>query len=111
MKLFDSNACFGMDMVNHECVNHENFIVMEKVDIAKTAEELLAQMDYVGIEKAVVWHRSQYDHDATVGNKKLIEAIRGHEDRLTPSWVILPDITDTGYAPDVFFDEIGRAHV
>ena len=26
MQLFDSNACFGMDMVNHECVNHENFI-------------------------------------------------------------------------------------
>ena len=41
MKLFDSNACFGMDMVNHECVNHENFIVMEKVAIAKTAAELI----------------------------------------------------------------------
>ena len=104
MKLFDSNACFGMDMVNHECVNHENFIVMEKVDIAKTAEDLVAEMDYAGIEKAVVWHRTQYDHDATVGNNKLIDGIRGHEDRLIPSWVILPDITDEEYAPNVFFD-------
>ena len=104
MKLFDSNACFGMDMVNHECVNHENFIVMEKVDIAKTAEELVAEMDYIGIDKAVVWHRAQYDQDPTAGNQKLINGIRGYEDRLIPSWVILPDITDTEYAPNVFFD-------
>ena len=108
MKLFDSNACFGMDMVNHECVNHENFIVMEKVDIAKTAEELVREMDYVGIERAVVWHRAQYDHDATAGNKKLIEGIKGYEDRLLPSWVILPDITDTEYAPNIFFDEMRK---
>ena len=108
MKLFDSNACFGMDMVNHECVNHENFIVMEKVEIAKTAEELIREMDYVGIERAVVWHRAQYDHDATVGNKKLIEGIRGYEDRLSPSWVILPDITDTEYAPNIFFDAMKK---
>ena len=108
MKLFDSNACFGMDMVNHECVNHENFIVMEKVDIAETAAELVAEMDYIGIEKAVVWHRAQYDQDPTAGNKKLIEGIRGYEDRLIPSWVILPDITDTEYAPNIFFDEMKK---
>ncbi|MBE6645420.1 MAG: hypothetical protein E7612_08610 [Ruminococcaceae bacterium] len=111
MKLFDSNACFGMDMVNHECVNHENFIVMEKVDIAKTAGELVAEMDRVGIEKAVVWHRAQYDHDATVGNKKLIDGIRGYEERLSPSWVILPDITDSEYSPNIFFDEMKKNRV
>lgn len=108
MKLFDSNACFGMDMVNHECVNHENFIVMEKVDIAKTADELISEMDRVGIERAVVWHRAQYDHDATVGNKKLIESIKGHESRLIPSWTILPDITDREYAPNIFFDNMKK---
>ena len=108
MKLFDSNACFGMDMVNHECVNHENFIVMEKVDIAKTADELISEMDRVGIEKAVVWHRAQYDHDATVGNKKLIESIKGHESRLIPSWTVLPDITDREYAPNIFFDNMKK---
>ena len=108
MKLFDCNASFGLDMVNHECVNHENFIVLEKVEIAKNAEELIAEMDRVGIEKASVWHRSQYEQDATVGNKKLIDGIRGHEDRLIPSWTILPDITDSQYAPDVFFDEMKK---
>ena len=108
MKLFDCNASFGLDMVNHECVNHENFVVMEKVDIAATAKELIAEMDYVGIEKASVWHRSQYEQDATVGNRKLTEAIKGYEDRLIPSWTVLPDITDTDYAPDVFFDEMKK---
>ena len=108
MKLFDSNACFGMDMVNHECVNHENFIVMEKVDIAETAQQLVAEMDYIGIEKAVVWHRAQYDQDPTAGNKKIIEGIQGYEDRLIPTWVILPDITDSEYAPNIFFDEMKK---
>lgn len=108
MKLFDCNACFGFDMVNHECVNHENFIVLEKVDVAATAEELIAEMDYVGIDQAVVWHRSQYDQDATVGNRKLIEGIKGYEDRLLPSWTILPDITDDQYAPNIFFDEMKK---
>ncbi len=104
MKLFDCNASFGIDMVNHECVNHENFIVLEKVEIAKTAEELIAEMDYSGIERALVWHRAQYEQDATVGNQKLIEGIRGYEDRLIPSWTILPDITDRQYAPEIFFE-------
>lgn len=108
MKLFDSNASFGLDMVNHECVNHENFIVLEKVDVAATADDLIAEMDYAGIEKASVWHRSQYEQDATVGNRKLIEEIKGHEDRLIPSWTVLPDITDSQYAPAVFFDEMKR---
>lgn len=108
MKLFDSNASFGIDMVNHECVNHENFIVLEKVDIAKTAGELVEEMDRVGIEKAVVWHRAQYEQDPTEGNRKLTEGIRGFEDRLIPSWVILPDITDSQYAPEIFFDEMKK---
>lgn len=108
MKIFDCNASFGLDMVNHECVNHENFIVMEKVDVAATAKDLIAEMDRVGIEKASVWHRSQYEQDATVGNAKLIEAIKGYEDRLIPSWTVLPDITDAQYAPDIFFEEMKK---
>lgn len=108
MKFFDCNASFGVDMVNHECVNHENFIVLEKVDIAATAADLVAEMDYAGIEKACVWHRSQYEQDATVGNAKLIEGIKGYEDRLVPTWTILPDITDSQYAPDIFFDQMKK---
>ncbi len=111
MVFFDSNASFGIDMVNHECVNHENFIVLEKVGIAENAAQLVAEMDRIGIAKVSVWHRSQYEQDATVGNRKLIEGIRGYEDRLIPSWVILPDITDNQYAPEIFFGEMKKCGV
>lgn len=108
MKLFDCNASFGLDMVNHECVNHENFVVLEKVEISRTAEELVKEMDRVGIERANVWHRSQYEQDATVGNQKLIDGIKGYEDRLIPSWTILPEITDSQYRPGIFFEKMRK---
>jgi len=111
MKFFDSNACFGKDVVNHECVNHENFIMMEKVDLAETAADLIAQMDYAGIEKAVVWHREQYDGDTTTGNELVIKEICGYEDRLIPSWTILPAITDEEYAPEIFFPKMKENNV
>lgn len=106
MKLFDSNACFGTDVNNHECVNHENFIMMEKVELAHTAAELVAEMDYAGIEKAVVWHRTQVDQNPVAGNRILMDEIRGYEDRLIPSWTILPAITDTEFEPETFFDQM-----
>ena len=103
MRLYDANACFGVDMVNHECVNHENFIVMEQVDVAENAAELIGYMDRMGIDKANVWHRSMYDLDPTEGNRKILEEIRGYEDRLSPSFTLLPSITDTEYENDVLF--------
>ena len=108
MKLFDANVSFGLDMVNHPCVNHENFIVMEKVEVAPTAADLIKELDRVNIEKANVWHRSQYEIDPTVGNKKLIDEIKGYEDRLVPSWTVVPDITDEQYAPEIFFPEMKK---
>lgn len=108
MKLFDCNACFGGEIVNHECVNHENFIVLEKVRIANSVEELLAEMDYVGISHAMVWNRGQYDVDATVGNEKISRVIKGHEERIMPSWTILPSITDEQYEPEVFFEKMKK---
>ena len=108
LKLFDANASFGIDMVNHECVNHENFIVLEKVDIARNADELISYMDYAGIQRANVWHRAQYELDPTVGNEHLLTEVKGHEDRLSPSLTILPMVTDREYAPNRFFDLMKR---
>ena len=109
MRLYDANASFGVDMVNHECVNHENFIVLEKVDIAKDARRSIEYMDYAGIERANVWHRSMYELDPTAGNRKLLEELRGYEDRLSPSLAILPCVTDREYEPNTFFD-LMKAH-
>lgn len=104
MKFYDANASFGVDMVNHECVNHENFIVLEKVDIAPDAKTLIEYMDRAGIEKANVWHRAMYELDPTAGNKKILREIQGYEHRLSPSLTILPAITDREYEPNRFFD-------
>lgn len=102
MQFFDANASFGVDMVNHECVNHENFIVLEKVDIAADAKSLTAYMDRAGISRSLVWHRAMYEYDPTEGNRRLIEEIEEYKERLIPSLTILPALTDTRYAPKPF---------
>ena len=91
-------------MVNHECVNHERFIVLEKVDIAPDAAALIRRMDDFGVARAVVWHRAMYELDPTAGNRKLVEEVAPYRDRLTPSPAILPAVTDREYAPNLFFD-------
>ena len=111
MEYFDASACFGSEAVNHEVVNHENFIVLEKVESAPDAKSLLNAMDYSGIQKALVWHASMYELDPTYGNQLLIEAVKGYEDRLFPSWTLLPCITDVHYSPDIFFENMKRNKV
>lgn len=111
MKLFDCNVCYGREMINHECVNHENFIVLEKVKTAENIQELLGCMDDFNITRGIVWHKSQYELDASAGNARLMKEISGHEDRLIPSWTILPAITDEQYAPEVFFPAMKKEGV
>ena len=42
----------------------------------ETAErDLIAQMDYAGIEKAMVWYRPQFDADPISGNEEMMEQI------------------------------------
>lgn len=105
MRFFDSNACFGAEVVNHEVVNHERFIVLEKVDTANDAASLLEYMDHAGIEKALVWHKTMLELDPTSGNKILMDEVAGM-DRLIPSWTVLPCVTDREYAPEVFFESM-----
>jgi predicted TIM-barrel fold metal-dependent hydrolase len=57
---------------------------------ASTVEELLAEMDYNGIARALAWHIAQLDYAPAVGNRMLADAIRPH-DRLIGCWTILPD--------------------
>jgi hypothetical protein len=54
MKLIDCNCAIGYRTVNYEVVNHEHFFVRERVNQARDAEQLLEQLDFCGIEGAVV---------------------------------------------------------
>ena len=77
----------------------------------KTAEDLIAQMDRSGIEKALVWHIAQKDYSATAGNKMLAEAIAEHRDRLVGCWTIVPEQTGEMPAPKKFFADMAKAGV
>ena len=108
MVFFDANASFGVDMVNHECVNHERFIVLEHVDIASDAGELIGYMDRHGIIRANVWHRAMYEYDPFAGTDILIREIAPYRDRLFPSLALLPDITDVCCTPDALFEKMRK---
>ena len=108
MKYFDASAFIGEEVVNHEVVNHERFIVLEKVELAKDAASLIDFMDYVGIEKAVVGHQAMVELDPIAGNQIILEEIRGYEERLVPSFTILPAITDEEFQPNSFLDSMKK---
>lgn len=103
MKLIDCNCAIGYRTVNYEVVNHERFFVREKVRQAQNAEQLLEQLDFCGIEGAVVYHNTMIDVSPEYGNLNIIEEVKKAEGRLFPTWTILPPITDAEFAPEPLF--------
>jgi len=58
-----------------------------------TAEELLAEMRFCGVQRALVHHTSQVEDSPVLGNRLLSEAVAGHPE-LIPSWALLPPSTE-----------------
>ena len=57
-----------------------------------TPDDLLREMDRVGIEEAVVYSaEARYCHPLE-GNWSLLKQIEGHRDRLHPCWLLLPSV-------------------
>lgn len=54
-----------------------------------TAQDLLAEMDRNGIDRALVWHIAQHNCAPVIGNRMLAEQIAPH-DRLLGCWTLLP---------------------
>ena len=73
MKFIDCSACIGESAVNRLIVNHENYPVYEKVKQPKNAEELLAEMDYNGIDEAVVYNVSMIESGILHGNRFFLD--------------------------------------
>lgn len=83
LKFFDCNCAFGPYRTR-------------VFRFARTAEELLAEMDHGNIEQALVYHTAmRFDHPA-VGNELVVCGARGHA-RLLPTWALLP--SQTGELP------------
>jgi hypothetical protein len=111
MKFIDANVHFGKELINHEIVNHENFVIIEPVSSATNASELIEYLDHFDIEQAVVGHSAMTDFDPVAGNSIIVDEIQRYEKRLIPSWTILPEITDSQFGCDVFFDKMKNAKV
>jgi hypothetical protein len=51
---------------------------------------LLAHLDYLGIDRALVYATEAVDYSPVNGNKLLIERLEPYRDRLFPVWVLTP---------------------
>ena len=59
---------------------------------ARTAAELVEELDFCGIDQALVYHTAQRFDLPAAGNDLLLQKI-GNLSRLTPTWTILPSHT------------------
>ena len=55
-----------------------------------TPESLLKHLDYLGIDRALVYSAEATDYSPVNGNKRLLETLRPYRDRLFPAWVLTP---------------------
>ncbi len=80
LKLIDVNACFG-------------FGAYKKPDF-ETVTDLIQHLDYLGIERSLVWHYEARDVNPTSGNKLLLKEINelpvDLQKRVIPTFVVTP---------------------
>lgn len=73
---------------------------------------LLADMDRLGIARAVVSHTDAWQHDPTTGNARLTAEIETASEevrnRLLPCWVIVPPVTREQGTPEELADALDR---
>ena len=79
MEFFDCNCSFG-------------YSGLPMFRYARTSEELLEQMAFCGIDRALVYHTAMRFDSPIVGNQKVLEGARDHP-ALVPTWAILPSQT------------------
>jgi uncharacterized protein len=97
MQFFDCNAYFGLPS-------------RRPLAPIPDAESLLGEMDYCGVEKALVWHIAQHDGAPQPGNDLLAKGIRPHP-RLNGCWSILPNQAHEYPSPAVFFQQMRENRV
>jgi len=98
MKFFDCNCFVGLPMNG----------MLRPV---RTADELLAEMDRSGVERALVRHAAQRDCAAKTGNRLLGEVIAGHHERLVGVWSFMPNQAHELPEPDEFCAQMVGANV
>lgn len=90
LEIFDCNACFGDSG-------------RPAFRYARTASELIKEMDFCGIDQALVYHAGQRFGSPELWNERLSAAVESL-DRLNATWVILPWQTGEQAKPQEFLD-------
>lgn len=111
MKWIDCSASIGLGGINREIINHENYYVYEKVRQAEHAEDLLEEMDFCGVDEALVYHHAMVENDPGYGNRLILEEAAKCPRRLHATWAILPPVTEEEYAPENLIPAMKRHNV
>jgi len=90
MKLFDCYCCFGR-------------ISVPPPRFAENAQQLVDEMEYCGINEALVYHSAMRYGSPLIGNKLVVEEIKGFPN-LHATWAILPHQTGEQEPPDIFLE-------
>ena len=77
---------------------------------AATPQDLLEQMDFCGIDAALVFHANQRFASPVTWNPIVVEETR-HNHRLAPAWAILPESCGELTPPEKFLEEMRRCGV
>jgi hypothetical protein len=97
MKFFDCNCAFGPYRTR-------------VFRFARTADELIEEMDFSNIERALVYHTAmRFDHPA-IGNERVV-AETASQPRLLASWSLLPSQTGEQPAIDVLLRQMQQQNV
>lgn len=111
MKFIDCSASIGLASVNKYIVNHEDYIICEKVDQAADAKELLVEMDRCGIDEAMVYHQAVVDSGPDFGNNKLLTDPNMFTGRLKAVLAMLPSITDKEHTVEKLLEKMKKYEV
>jgi predicted TIM-barrel fold metal-dependent hydrolase len=94
LKFFDCNCAFGPYRTR-------------VFRFARTADELIEEMDFANIERALVYHTAmRFDHPS-VGNELVVQETAGRP-RLLPTWALLPSHTGEQAPLETFLGDIRR---
>ncbi len=96
MRLFDCNCCLGVPGGRGG------------MRYARSTADLLEEMDFCGVERALVYHAAMRYDSPVIGND-LLQAELGTDPRLVPTLAILPSQTEELPGPEKFLDVMRAA--
>ena len=104
MKIIDCSACIGLSSINRLIINHERYPVYEKVKQPKNARELLAEMDFNGIDEAIIYNTAMIESGVINGTDLFLSNPENYTGRLKGTIPLLPSFLNERYQPENLFN-------